>query len=118
LRVWRFNVTEEAQPRPIELDDATVTPVNGETKLSELASSSAAETDAYAAPVTTTSGATWTHAGVVVAAAAGIVLAAVSVSPAAIADDDFHRFTVNCGQLQTATPQLCNDTWAEVPSAT
>jgi hypothetical protein len=48
---------------------------------------------------------------VVVAAAAGIVLAATSVSPSAIADDDFHRFTVNCGHLQAATPQLCRDTW-------
>ncbi|KMV23319.1 hypothetical protein [Mycobacterium heckeshornense] len=46
-----------------------------------------------------------------VAAAGGIVLAAISVSPSAIADDDFDRFMVNCGRLQTATPQLCKDTW-------
>ena len=47
-------MTDEAQPRPIEPDDTTVTPINGETKLSELAWSSAAEIDEYAAPVTTT----------------------------------------------------------------
>jgi hypothetical protein len=48
---------------------------------------------------------------VAVAVAAGSVLAAISVSPSAIADDDFHRFMANCGHLQTATPQLCEDTW-------
>ena len=107
-------MTDEAQPRPIEPDDTTVTPINGETKLSELASSSAAETDAYAAPVTTTRcivDAIWIRAGTVVAAAAGIALAATSMAPSAIADDPFSLFMFNCGHVPTATPQLCKDTW-------
>ena len=107
-------MTDEAQPRPIEPDDTTVIADDRETKLSELAWSCAAQTDAYAAPVTATRypwGATWIHAGIFVAVAAGTVLAATSMSPSAIADDDLHRFMVNCVHLQTATPQLCQDTW-------
>ena len=46
-----------------------------------------------------------------IAATAGIVLAAVSVSPPAIADDDFTRYMSGCVRVQTATTQLCKDTW-------
>jgi hypothetical protein len=69
---------------------------------------------ASAAPVTTTRYpwvATLIRAGVVVAAAAGIVSAAISVSSPAIADDPFSLFMFNCGRVPTATPQLCKDTW-------
>jgi len=47
----------------------------------------------------------------IAAATAGIVFAAISVSPPAIADDDFARFMSTCGRVPTATPQLCKDTW-------
>lgn len=43
--------------------------------------------------------------------AAGVVLAAITGSPSAIADDNFDMFMFNCGRVQTATPQLCRDTW-------
>jgi hypothetical protein len=47
----------------------------------------------------------------IAAATAGIVLAAIAVSPSALADDDFALFMFNCGRVPTATPQLCKDTW-------
>jgi len=43
--------------------------------------------------------------------AVGIVLAAISGSPPALADDNFALFMFNCGRVPTATPQLCKDTW-------
>ena len=47
----------------------------------------------------------------IVTATAGIVLAAISVSPSAIADAGFDRFMSGCVRVERATPQLCRDTW-------
>jgi len=47
----------------------------------------------------------------IVAATAGIVLAAISLSPPAVADAGFDRFMSGCVRVERATPQLCRDTW-------
>lgn len=47
----------------------------------------------------------------IAATAVGIFCAAISPAPPAIADDNFDLFMYNCGSVQTATPQLCKDTW-------
>ena len=46
----------------------------------------------------------------IAAATAGAVLAAISVSPPAIAGDGFDRFMSYCVRVERATPQLCKDT--------